>query len=191
MNILKHMPTQYFDHFMLRTIKKSDAKDMFVYGSSSEVTKSLQWGPMSQLKEAKRSIKEIFFQRPKKGIPRGYAIVDLKTNKMIGTIDFHTKKEGQNIAEIGYVIHQDYWNKGIMTKALKIILAVGFDVYHYDKLMIKHLENNIGSGRVIQKNGFKFISQYPYFFKKTNGILASNMKVYEMTKENYNEIKTR
>jgi ribosomal-protein-alanine N-acetyltransferase len=189
MNKLKDMPTQYFDHYMLRTIKKSDASDMFAYGRLHEVTKTLSWGPMTSLKEAKISINDIFLARPKKGIPIGYAIVDLNTNTMIGTIDFHTKIQHENIVEIGYVIHKDYWNQGIMTKALSLIIKVGFEYYGYDKLMIKHLENNPASGRVIEKNGFTYKRTFPYMFRKVNGILASNMKEYEMTKENYNENK--
>jgi len=186
MNILNDMPTQYFDHFMLRSIKKSDALDMYAYGKMHEVTKTLSWGPMTSVREAKKSINDIFLTRPKQGIPVGYAIVDLDNNKMIGTIDFHSKINDKEV-EIGYVIHKDYWNQGIMTKALACIIEVGFKYYKYDKLIVKHLENNPASGKVIEKNGFRYIKSIPYTFRKTNGILASNMKVYEMTKENYNE----
>ncbi|MFA6800535.1 MAG: GNAT family N-acetyltransferase [Acholeplasmataceae bacterium] len=191
MNILKNMPVKYFDHYMLRTLQKNDAIDMYDYGKDLEVTKFLTWGPMTSLKDAKLSIKSVFFQRPKNGIPIGYAIIDINCNKMIGTIDFHTKIKGQNAYEVGYVIHKDYWGLGIMTKALEIVTEVGFEVYGYDKLLIKHLKNNLASGRVIEKNRYIFKSSYPYVYKKVTHVLSSDMMVYEMTKERYNEIKSR
>ncbi len=186
----KKMPLVKFDHFILRSIKKSDYKDLFEYGSNPEVVKTLSWGPMVFRKEAKRAIREIFFTRPKRGIPVGYAIVDLDKNKMIGTIDFHTRVSKHNAVEIGYVIHHDYWNKGIMTKALCEVVKIGFEYYHYEMLIIKHLKNNPASGRVIKKNGFIFVKSYPYRYEKVIGILESDMMVYEMTKERYNEIKS-
>jgi len=188
---LKKMPIKYFSHFMLRSIKKKDYKDLFDYGRKENVTKTLTWGPMIDVIEAKDSIKEIFLKRPSKGIPVGYAIVDLNLNKMIGTIDFHTKDDEKNIVEIGYALHDDYWNQHIMTKALQIIIEVGFEYYHYDALMIKHLKRNIASQKVILNNGFEFIESYPYTFSKDKEKLASVMLTYQMTKERYHEIKSR
>lgn len=191
MNLLKHMPVKYFDHYMLRPIKKRDYKDMFEYGKSKDVCQYLTWGPMFHISEAKKSIKSIFLTRPKKGIPVGYAIVDTDVNKMIGTIDFHTKIEYQNVVEIGYVLNQSYWSKHIMSQALKIVTEVGFEVYHYDKIIIKHLKNNIASGKVITNNGYKFKNSYAYHYDKITQVLSSEMMVYELTKENYDENKSR
>ena len=187
---VKKMPIIQFDHFMLRPIKTSDYKDMFEYGHDYDVTKYLTWGPMVLPREAKKSIKEIFLVRPKKGIPVGYAIVDITKKKMIGTIDFHTKVNFENAVEIGYALNKKYWGHGIMTKALKMIIEVGFEYYQYDKLIIKHLENNPASGKVITNNGFDFIKSYPYQYEKLHSKLSSNMMVYEMTKEKYDEIKS-
>lgn len=188
---LYQMPEKYFSHYKLRSIKKKDYKDMFAYGSKDKVTKTLSWGPMKHPREAKKAIKEIFLARPKKGIPVGYAIVDLNNHKMIGTIDFHTKIQDENAVEIGYALHDDYWNQHVMTEALSMIIDVGFTYYGYDRLLIKHLKNNPASGRVIVNNHFERIDQYPYAFKKEKGMLASEMIVYHMTKEKYHEIKSR
>lgn len=190
MNLYK-MPKRYFSHFELRSIRKKDYKDMFIYGSKEHVTKTLSWGPMKHPREAKKAIKEIFLSRPKKGIPVGYAIIDLQSNRMIGTIDYHTKLDGEHAVEIGYALDDDYWNQHIMTKALKIVIDVGFNDYGYDRLIIKHLKNNPASGKVIRNNHFEKIDQYPYAFKKDKGMLASDMIVYHMTKEKYDEIKSR
>ena len=179
------MPEIDLGEVYLRTIKKYDYKDMFEYGSDPEVTKWLNWGPMLHPLEAKRSIKEVFFARLRRGLPIGYAIVTKDHNKMIGTIDFHAKLESRNAAEIGYCLHKDYWGKGIMTKALKAMIPIGFNHLGYDVIVIKHLHNNIGSKRVIEKAGFNYKYQMPYSYQKSNGKLEGLLMCYELTKEDY------
>ncbi len=181
----QHMPILDLGDFILRTIKTSDYKDMFEYGSDKEVTKWLSWGPMISPKEAKRSIKEVFYPRAKRGLPIGYAIVYKETMKMIGTIDYHAKLDTRNAAEIGYCLNKNYWGRGIMTKALKKMIAIGFQYLDYDVIIIKHLHDNIASKRVIEKSGFKFISMKPYIYQKANAKLEGMLMTYELKKEDY------
>jgi len=181
----KHMPTIIFDDYMLRTITVKDYRDMFDYGKDEDVTKFLTWGPFKKPHEAKQAIKGIFYPRVKKGLPRGYAIIDLKKQKMIGTIDFHSKKPDENGAEIGYVIHKDYWNQGVMTKALSHVIAVGFDHLGYDVIHIKHLKSNLASQRVIEKNHFNKVGVDILTYQKNQNMIKDDLYVYELTKENY------
>lgn len=183
--LYKLMPEVYFDDFCLRTIKKSDAKDMYEYGKDKEVTRYLNWGPFILPSEAKKSIMTIFYPRLKEGLPKGYAIIDTRTSKMIGTIDFHSKIKGVNGAEIGFVIHKDYWNKGIMTKALDRIVQIGFDYLGYDLIKIKHLKENIASQKVILKVGFKYIRSEKYILEKKDYVLKDDLLIYELSREDY------
>ncbi len=180
-----NMPEIDLGDVMLRTIKKSDFKDMYEYGSDPEVTKWLSWGPMHRIFEAKKSIKEVFLPRIKRGLPVGYAIVYQANQKMIGTIDFHAKLVTRNAAEIGYCLNRNYWGRGIMTKALKKMIEIGFDDLGYDVIVIKHLHDNIASKRVIEKCGFKFVSQMPYAYQKAHGKLEGMLMCYELNKEAY------
>lgn len=181
------MPNIIFGDYMLRTIKLTDYQDLFDYGKNPEVVKFLSWGPMVDPKEAKYAIKHIFFPRIKKGLPKGYAIIDLVNQKMIGTIDFHSKLENRNGAEIGFVLHQDYWNQGIMSEALKILIEIGFSHLNYDVIRIRHIIRNIGSQMVISKTPFKFIGKEPFEIrrKNTNQIETTEVFCYELTKEEY------
>ena len=179
------MPNLIFDHYMLRTISKKDAKDMYDYGKNPEVVKYLSWGPMKDLKDAKYAIKTVFLPRFKKGLPIGYAIVDLLSDKMIGTIDFHTKDDQRNGAEIGYVLHQDYWNKGIMSEALAIMLDVGFTHLRYDIIKIKHLVDNIASQKVILKTPFSYVGREAMTITRFGTTQQVEMFCYELTKEAY------
>lgn len=185
----KNMPHVIFGDYMLRTITKKDYVDMYDYGKDEEVTKFLTWGPFKKPSDAKKAIKYIFYPRVNKGLPRGYAIIDLKNNKMIGTIDFHTKKPMENGAEIGYVIHKDYWNQGIMSQALREIIHIGFDYLQYDIIHIKHMKNNVASQKVIEKNGFIKVKTESFSFEKGHHLLVDDLYVYELSKERYNASK--
>jgi len=179
------MPTVIFDGYMLRTIIKKDYLDMFDYGKDPEVTRFLTWSHYQKPIEAKNAIKKIFYPRVKRGLPRGYAIIDINKNKMIGTIDFHSKKPGENGAEIGYVIHRDYWNQGVMTKALAELIRVGFEHLKYDIIHIKHMKNNVASQKVIEKNHFVKVRTEPLIMEKEKEIIEDEIIIYELTKERY------
>ncbi len=181
----QRMPVVDLGDYILRTIKKQDYHDMFDYGRDPLVTQNLNWGPFVSEGEAKNSILHIFFPRIKEGLPIGYAIIDKKKSKMIGTIDFHSKIKGGNGAEIGYVIHRDYWNQGIMTRALRKVIEIGFDYLKYDVIVIKHLKANVASRKVIEKSGFKLIRTEPYYFEKPKSILSDELLIYELKKEDY------
>ena len=181
------LPEHQFGNYMLREISVKDYKDMFEYGSNPKVTEYLNWGPFYLQIEAKRSIKSIFIPRLKRGLPIGYAIIDLIKNKMIGTIDFHTKNEDDQSVEIGYALHQDYWNQGIMTYALKYLIDLGFNYFNYRKLRIRHMEGNIGSEKIIAKTPFRFTEESIYQLKKIHDRRLVVLKNYELTKEEYDE----
>ncbi len=181
----RHMPDVYLESFYLRTISKSDAKDMFEYGKDPLVTAFLNWGPFTQLSEAKKSITKIFYPRLRDGLPIGYAIIDLETSKMIGTIDFHSKIKGEQGAEIGFALNRNYWNKGIMTEAVTAMIHIGFEHLGYEFIRIKHLKKNGASRKVIEKNGFKFVKEEPYILEKASGTIKDELLTYELFKEDY------
>ena len=58
-------------------------------------------------------------------------------------------------AEITYVIgEQKYWGKGITTNAISTIIEISRKEYNLYKLFAGIAEKNIGSKKVLEKNGF-------------------------------------
>ncbi len=84
---------------------------------------------------------------------------------------------GQNIyrksAEIGYFIGEDYWNKGIVTKAVKLITKYGFENLDINRIHTGIYEWNPSSMKVLEKCGF----QKEGVFKKS--VFKCNMLVDE------------
>ncbi|KAJ4744768.1 Acyl-CoA N-acyltransferases (NAT) superfamily protein [Rhynchospora pubera] len=63
--------------------------------------------------------------------------------------------EHQCRAELGYLLASQYWGRGIMTKAVKLVLGTIFgDMEGLERLEALVLVQNVGSQRVLEKAGF-------------------------------------
>ena len=67
--------------------------------------------------------------------------------EVVGHIGSWTQDEHR---EVGYVIGREHWGKGIATQALRMLLAL----VEERPLFGYSAEHNIGSMRVLEKNGF-------------------------------------
>ena len=58
-------------------------------------------------------------------------------------------------AEIGYWLGEPFWNKGIVTTALKLVTDYGFNELKLERLFAGVFEGNEGSKRALEKCGYK------------------------------------
>lgn len=90
--------------------------------------------------------------------PQSFAIRLHVTGEVIGGIGLNLKEEKfyRHQAEIGYWVAKKYWNKGIITDAIKTFSNLAFNLYPFlEKLTALVFIHNIGSQKVLEKNGFK------------------------------------
>ena len=83
---------------------------------------------------------------------------------MIGSIDVVNKYDDKLCAELGWVIGDDYWGRGIMPEAARCVLQQLFDVGYYRVQALHHFENK-KSGRVMSKIGMEYegmLKKYDY-----------------------------
>jgi len=81
-----------------------------------------------------------------------FAIIDKATGCYVGEIGFTLLDEG--LAEMGYFIKQDYWNRGIVTEAGEAVLKFAFCTLGLHKIVTGCVKENGGSERVMIKLGF-------------------------------------
>lgn len=76
-------------------------------------------------------------------------------NVPVGSIGFILKEDvyAKNI-EIGYFLGEEYWGKGIVTLAVKQLVEKLIEEFSPARIYAAVYENNIGSMRVLEKNGF-------------------------------------
>lgn len=144
------------ERLYLRPFEITDAQAMFDgWASDPEVTKFLTW-PVHESVDVTKMILEKWDEEYKKPERLNFAIIDKKSQTLIGGIDVVGYLDGDPV--IGYNLAHRYWGNGLMSEACKCLLEhlfrLGFKQVHIDAN-----KDNIGSNRVIQKCGGVFIKE--------------------------------
>ena len=89
-------------------------------------------------------------------MPSQFAVVPrAEDDAVIGYCGFHHHPEVAGEIEIGYRLHPDYWNRGLITEAARAVRDHGFRVWKLSRVISLIHPENIPSRRVAEKNGMK------------------------------------
>jgi RimJ/RimL family protein N-acetyltransferase len=137
----------------LRRWQESDAEALFKYASDPDIGPRAGWPPHQSVEDSLEVIRKFFSNEAT------WAIVLNETNEPIGCIGYlpHTSSNipiGENDCEVGYWVGKPYWNKGICTEALQLLLDYCTNVMHFESIWADYFTGNPASGRVMQKCGF-------------------------------------
>jgi len=87
-----------------------------------------------------------------------YSIIDIETNELIGTCGFIDLDHLNQTAEVGIFIgNKSYWNKGIGTEALMLLLDYGFKALNFHNIQLRVYSFNERAIKSYKKIGFKVI----------------------------------
>ena len=89
------------------------------------------------------------------GIPSQFAVVSRGEHAAIGYCGFHHHPELPGEIEIGYRLHPDYWNRGLITEAAHAVRDHAFADLKLPRVISLIHPENIPSRRVAEKNGMK------------------------------------
>lgn len=147
------LPNMETKRLKLRPISLEDIDDVFDYAKRSNVGPNAGWRPHISKEETKQfilyAIKKREYTQP--GI---YAIIVKEENRMIGTIEIHSYREHK--AEIGFVLHPEYWGHGLITEAAQACIVYAFEILELKRLQYGHFLFNDRSRRVREKLGFTY-----------------------------------
>lgn len=137
----------------LRSWRESDAEALFRYASDSEVGPLAGWQPHSSVEESRLIIESVFNNATT------WAIALNDTDEAIGAIGYGESCDCALPAlpgeqTVGYWVAKPYWNQGICTEALRLLVDYCFDVEGMQSLISGHFVDNPASGRVMEKCGF-------------------------------------
>jgi ribosomal-protein-alanine N-acetyltransferase len=153
--IFSHLPTLETERLILRPLRMSDAKDLFSYARDPQVSRHVLWDTHESLSDSRQFLRAAIRQY-RRGDPGSFAIVLKDSGRMIGTIGFMWINFENKSAEVGYSLSREYWNRGIMTEALKAVVAFGFDTLQLQRIEAQHETDNPASGRVMQHAGMQY-----------------------------------
>lgn len=141
------------DRILLRPWQESDAEALYKYASDPVVGERAGWSPHKSVEESLEIIRTIFKN------PTTWAIVLKETNEAIGAMGYMPDcplslpaHEGEPL--VGYWVGKPYWNQGICTEALQLMLEYIRKETAYTSLICSHFVDNPASGRVMEKCGF-------------------------------------
>jgi len=142
------------DRLLLRRVTKKDAPEIFFLRSDHTVLQHLGRDAATEIKQA-----EDFISKIEQAINDNESIlwgIALKENpdKIIGTICFWQMQKEHYRAEIGYILHPEYWRKGIMKESIVKVLEYGFIKIGLHSVEARISPANIASAAVLEATGF-------------------------------------
>ncbi|KGX91378.1 GCN5 family N-acetyltransferase [Pontibacillus halophilus JSM 076056 = DSM 19796] len=177
-----YLPTLETERLRLRKLTLEDVEDIYEYGSNDEVTRYVTWDTHQSLSDSLQFV-EFVLQRYEEKEVAPWGIQLKETGKIIGTIDFVSRSPHHRKAEIGYVLSQEHWGKGIVPEAVNELLTFGFTKLDLVRIEARCFIENAKSERVMEKSGMTFegILRKVMFVKGEH----RDLKVYSILKEEF------
>ena len=124
------------ERLVLRVRTVADAEDIHTYAILPEVAYSAGFPPVKTFED------EVY-----------YGIVVKGTDKVIGSVDFN-HRHADDVLELGYTLHPDYWGRGYVPEAAFALIDLGFKDLSLHKIELSCFGYNLQSQRVAEKLGF-------------------------------------
>jgi [ribosomal protein S5]-alanine N-acetyltransferase len=143
----------FSEGIVLRPWAIGDASNLAVIANNKKIAENVRDGfpfPYS-VKDAHDWLNIIL---PENNPPRFFGIISDK--QLVGSIAIITKTNiyRKNL-EIGFFISEDFWGKGIATRAIKAAASYAFSNFDIIRIYAEVFSDNIGSRKALEKAGFK------------------------------------
>ena len=142
------------NRIVLRPWQDSDAAVLFKWASDPDVGPRAGWAPHQSVEESLEVIRTVF-----NDATNSWAIELKETGQAIGAMGYGPScdcnlpaRDGEPL--IGYWIAKPYWNRGICTEALGLLIDHIRKTTAIKSLISGHFVDNPASGRVMEKCGF-------------------------------------
>ena len=139
---------------ILRPWRDSDAETLYKWASDPDVGPRAGWAPHKSVEESLEVIRTVF-----RDATNTWAIELKETGEAIGAMGYGPScecnlpaREGEPLT--GYWVAKPYWNKGICTEALGLMIKHIRKMTDIKSLISGHFIDNPASGRVMEKCGF-------------------------------------
>ncbi|MBF0818252.1 GNAT family N-acetyltransferase [Streptococcus acidominimus] len=139
---------------ILRQRTVQDVEAIFAYASLPEVCHPAGFPAVATLEEELDYLERRYVQHlAEENLPSGYGITIKGSDRIIGSCDFN-HRHADDVLEVGYLLHPDFWGQGYMPEAVAALIEVGFTLLHLHKIELKCYSSNQQSQAVARKLGF-------------------------------------
>ncbi|MDR0838328.1 MAG: GNAT family N-acetyltransferase [Oscillospiraceae bacterium] len=134
------------ERLILRPFTTEDFDAAYSWGSNPANTRYMSWGPNDE--EQTRG----FIGQTKPG--RDFAVVLRETGAVIGSCGIYAD-DASDTAELGWILHMDYWKRGYGTELGGELIRYGFEELKLRRIFAPCAAVNYGSYRVMERNGMR------------------------------------
>lgn len=137
---------------MLRTLKPSDKTQMAQLANNKNIWDNVRDGFGHPYTE--KNAEEFIQRQANNDTEKVFAVIC--NGELCGLTGLILQKDVYlKSAEIGYWIGEPFWGRGIATQAIGLLARRAFDKLALVRLYAGIFEYNVGSMRVLEKNGFE------------------------------------
>jgi ribosomal-protein-alanine N-acetyltransferase len=140
------------------TLRAATPKDVTAFRamlSIHDVTRFSNWPDAPTKTQVERSLR---WMTKVHGSGKGCAwIIEISGSKALaGAIRFNSFEKKWRCGQIGYELHPEYWGKGLMTEAVRAVVACGHETFRLNRIDAWTMPGNAASDRVLEKSGFQY-----------------------------------
>lgn len=147
------MPTLETERLILRPFREEDVDAMTaLFGNPDFMRFSL--GVYTERKQTVAFIEKVMGW-DRASMPSQFALVLRGRDALIGYCGFFHHPEVPEEIEIGYRLHPDYWNRGLITEAARAVCNHAFADLKLPRVISLVHPENVPSRRVAEKNGMR------------------------------------
>lgn len=125
--------------------------------SDSEVTHFLSWNTHPNIEHSRMVIDGWIEEYPRGSMD--WCIALRENDEPIGSITAVRDHPDEGWCELGYCLSQRYWDRGLMTEALRAITRFIFDFTDYAWIQARFDIENESSGRVLEKCNYRMVGE--------------------------------
>ena len=137
----------------LRTWNASDAQDALKIWGNSEVMKYVG-KPFENLDVARKALQNAITAQEKYGVCL-WVVVEKANQTTIGACGFHRFED--EVLEIAYHFIPEVWGKGFASETVRGCIEYAFTKLNIVKIVGFTDVENVGSQKILEKNGFEFV----------------------------------
>ncbi len=145
------------ERLRLRPFTLDDLPGMIELRGDPEMARYLTITP-SPPEQVEQDLRGVIARWREHGFDR-WAVDDKQTGAFLGWCGLQEKPSH---VDLGYGIARSHWGLGLATEAARASIRHGFERLGFDTITALALPENVGSWRVMEKLGLRFLKRAPY-----------------------------
>lgn len=139
----------------LRPYDLADLETFHDLHSREDVARYLPWPPRDLVASQRALTRHLSLTVDQDGDGITLAATDVETDRLVGEFVLFLRSVEHRRGELGYVMHPDFWGRGLATEGSLHMLGIAFDDLGLRRVIARIDVRNSGSARVLTKVGMR------------------------------------